>query len=113
MRITEKKENGFYELKKGQEIYGEENGIRLVQIVGEYEDIDTDIAHLAKIKQALEIIKNKGVFVHLLQQSQNVEEYNSLMLIAFKKMAERDYKGAVEKFCLTGEEYDSLKEALE
>lgn len=40
MRITEKTKNGFYELKKGQEIYGEENGIRLVQIVGHYEDIE-------------------------------------------------------------------------
>lgn len=43
MRLTEKKENGFYELKKGQEIYGEENGIRLVQIVGEYEDIEEEL----------------------------------------------------------------------
>lgn len=40
MRITEKKENGFYELNNGQEIYGEENGIRLVQVLGKYEDIE-------------------------------------------------------------------------
>ena len=39
MRITKKRENGFYELKEGEEIYGEGNGIRLVQIVGQYEDI--------------------------------------------------------------------------
>jgi len=39
MRITEKIENSFYELKKEQEIYGEESGIRLVQIVGQLEDI--------------------------------------------------------------------------
>lgn len=38
MRITEKKENGFYELTKGNEIYGEENGIRLVQFLGGLED---------------------------------------------------------------------------
>jgi len=43
MRITEKKENGFYELKKEQEIYGEENGIRLVQIVGQVEDIKEEL----------------------------------------------------------------------
>ena len=67
---------------------------------------------LLRYKKALEIIKNKGVFVHLLQQSKSVEEYNSLMLIAFKKSAERNYKGAVEKFCLTQEEYDLLKEIL-
>ena len=39
MRITEK--NGdFYKLKKGNEIYGEEDGIRLVQIVGQHEDLE-------------------------------------------------------------------------
>lgn len=38
-RITEKLENGFYELKPENEFYGWENGIRLVQIVGNYEDI--------------------------------------------------------------------------
>ena len=42
MRITEKEKNGFYELKMGKEIYGEENGIRLVQIVGRYEDIEEE-----------------------------------------------------------------------
>ena len=40
MRITKKRKNGFYELKAGAEIYGEENGIRLVQIVGQLEDIN-------------------------------------------------------------------------
>lgn len=43
MRLTRKKENGFYELKKGQEIYGQENGIRLVQIVGKYEDKEEEL----------------------------------------------------------------------
>lgn len=38
MRITEKMENGFYALRKKYEIWGEENGIRLVQIVGPLED---------------------------------------------------------------------------
>lgn len=42
MRLTEKKENGFYELTKNNEIYGEENGIRLVQIVGQLEDIEEE-----------------------------------------------------------------------
>lgn len=40
MRITEKIENGFYELTKGNEFYGWEDGIRLVQIVGQLEDIE-------------------------------------------------------------------------
>lgn len=43
MRITRKKENGFYKLKEGQEIYGEEDGIRLVQIVGRFEDIEDEL----------------------------------------------------------------------
>ena len=38
-RITSKRSGGLYELSEGQEIYGEENGVRLVQIVGKYEDI--------------------------------------------------------------------------
>ena len=67
---------------------------------------------IEKDLDVLEIIKKKGIFVYLLKQSKNVEEYNSLMLIAFKKMAEKNYKCAVEKFCLTQEEYDLLKEAL-
>lgn len=67
---------------------------------------------IEKELEALEIIKNKGVFVHLLQQSQNAKGYNSLMIVAFKKMAERDYKGVVEKFCLTQQEFDLLKEVL-
>lgn len=43
MRLTEKTKNGFYELKKGQEIYGEENGIRLVQIIGQLEDFEEEL----------------------------------------------------------------------
>ena len=43
MRITEKMKNGLYRLKSGQEIYGEENGIRLAQVVGEYEDIEEEL----------------------------------------------------------------------
>ena len=43
MRITKKRNNGFYELKAGEEIYGEGNGIRLVQIVGQYEDIKEEL----------------------------------------------------------------------
>lgn len=40
MRLTKKRKDGFYELEEGQEIYGKENGIRLVQIVGQLEDIE-------------------------------------------------------------------------
>ena len=81
-------------------------------LVKENETLGKMLSKEIEKNRALEIIKNKGVFVHLLQQSKNVEEYNSLMLVAFKKMAERDYKGAVEKFCLTQEEYDLLKEVM-
>lgn len=61
MRVTEKKENGFYELKEGQEIYGEENGIRLVQIVGEYEDIKEELG--IDLITLFEVLKDKKVWV--------------------------------------------------
>lgn len=77
-----------------------------------FESAICDVQEDYKKARAFDILKNKGVFVHLLQQSKNVEEYNSLILIAFKKMAERDYKGVVEKFCLTQEEFNLLKEVL-
>jgi len=38
-RITKKRDDGFYELAPNKEIYGWENGIRLVQIIGAYEDV--------------------------------------------------------------------------
>jgi len=37
-RITEK-DGEFYKLKPDKEVYGWEDGIRLVQIIGKYEDI--------------------------------------------------------------------------
>ena len=67
---------------------------------------------IEKELKALEIIKNKGVFVHLLRQSENVEVYNSFMIVAFKEMAKKDYEGVVKKFCLTQEEFDLSKEVL-
>lgn len=48
-RLTEKTPNGFYELTKGNEIYGEENGIRLVQIIGKYEDLEESLAKPFKL----------------------------------------------------------------
>ena len=73
---------------------------------------NTCFCDIEKQKKALEIIINKGVFVHLLQQSRNVEEYNSHMIIIFKKMAEKDYKGTVKKFCLTETEFNLIKEYM-
>ena len=65
MRITKKKENGFYELEAGKEIYGEENGIRLVHIVGVIEDIEDelgiDLITLQKaLKDGIYTIRSKG-----------------------------------------------------
>ena len=42
MRITEK-DGEFYKLKPEQEVYGWENGIRLVQIVGKLEDLEEEL----------------------------------------------------------------------
>ena len=54
-RITEKCKDGGYQLKAGNEIYGEENGIRLVQIVGQVEDLKETLGiSLFKLFVALE-----------------------------------------------------------
>ena len=42
-RITSKRKDGFYELAPNKEIYGWENGVRLVQIVGKLEDIKDEL----------------------------------------------------------------------
>lgn len=65
MRITEKKENGCYVLKAGEEIYGEGNGIRLVQIVGQYEDIKEELGInlltlFKALKEGIYTIHSKG-----------------------------------------------------
>lgn len=61
-RITNKRENGFYDLAKGQEIWGEENGIRLVQIVGEYEDIRDDLG--VDLRILVKALKN-GIYASM------------------------------------------------
>ena len=65
-----------------------------------------------KLRQALEIIIKKGVFVHLLKETQDVEEYNKLMIICFSNMARTNYVETVQKFCLSQKEYDLLKETI-
>lgn len=85
-----------------------------------YQDIDVynitkfprEINIIEKELKALEVIRNKGAFVYLLRQSENVEVYNSCMIVAFKEMAKKDYEGVVKKFCLTQEEFNLLKEVL-
>ena len=65
--------------------------------LGQYEDIDEDPEHLAKVNKALEIIKEKIVDYWLLTLCNSREEYNS---------DEPLYRQ------LTQEEYDLLKEIL-
>lgn len=61
-RITKKRKDGFYELAPNKEIYGEENGVRLVQIVGQLEDIREK--HNIDLFNALSILDN-GIWVRL------------------------------------------------
>ena len=42
-RITIKQDNGFYRLKEADSVFGWENGIRLVQIVGKKEDLEEEL----------------------------------------------------------------------
>lgn len=62
MRITRKKENGFYKLKEGQEIYGEEDGIRLVQIVGKFEDLEEELG--IGLTKLFEILKSENIYAN-------------------------------------------------
>ena len=98
MRVTKKRENScLYELKEGQEIYGEENGIRLAQIVGEYEDIDKSPEHLAKVKKALESVKD---FVWIENGEIHLGLYGDSEIV----LRENDFESK--------EKYDLLKEVL-
>lgn len=42
-RLTQKREDGFYELKESQELYGKEDVSRLVQVIGKYEDTEENL----------------------------------------------------------------------
>ena len=60
MRLTKKLDNGFYHLKPENEIYGEENGIRLVQIVGHYEDLEEQIGCPLEVR--LKVTHNTSIY---------------------------------------------------
>lgn len=66
-RITKKREGWGYELAAGKEIYADEGGIRLVQVVGEYEDIEEGLGmpldvwiYLAKQELGADITERYG-----------------------------------------------------
>lgn len=73
-----------------------------VNKLGQYEDIDEDPEHLAKVKKAFEIIKEKRVDIGRLLISKNVEEYNDYVFCYYH----------VGLFGLMQLEYDLLKEVL-
>lgn len=112
MRITEKKENGFYELKEGEEIYGEENGIRLVQIVGQLEDIEDDLGiDLVILFKA----NNDGVYY-----KKNLKHYNAELDFKHKCIrlskhyeAEDDFEYHYVMFKGYGKTWALTKEELE
>lgn len=53
-RITRKRKDFGYELAPGQEIYAEENGVRLVQVVGQCEDAEEELGcHFTNVLKAL------------------------------------------------------------
>ena len=66
-RITQRRPSGFYELKPGKEVYGWENGIRLVQLVGYYEDCE----------ETRELIRTKKVWPDLVLKVRMVKQYNN------------------------------------
>jgi len=71
--------------------------------------IETALKDYEKKSKVLEIIKEKGVFVHLLKQCRCVQEYNAYISIAFKNMPKEKCE---EQFYLSQKEFDLLKEEL-
>ena len=61
IRITKKQQNGFYELTKGNEYYGWEDGIRLVQILGQLEDLleRHRIENIDQLEMRLTLVERK------------------------------------------------------
>ena len=68
--------------------------------LSQYEDIDENPKKLAKIKKALEIIKNKAVDIKDIYKYADYSQYNYALL------------GVPFEFRLTPEEFDLLKEVL-
>lgn len=94
----------------GMEEYQRRYRVQLVPAhikLSEYEDIDEDPKQLAKLKQALEIIKDKRVdYYQDIIESWSYEEY--LDNFTYQQSI-GDWK---EKELLTKEEYNLLKEVL-
>jgi len=97
MRLTEENIKGWDNKYHVVPSLFSENGMKAIDKLGQYEDIDESPEHLAKIKKALEIIKEKNVWVYHLKQCNSLEEYNEVF---------------TDELHLTQEEYDLLKEVL-
>lgn len=97
MRLTKKVENGYFIFCEIDASDGKPNIQEHVKKLGLYEDVDESPEHLAKIKRALEIIKEKQIDVRMFI-IYDLENYN--------KLQKNDY-------CkLTKTEDDLLKEVL-
>lgn len=73
--------------------------------LGEYENIDESPKHLAKVKQAFDVIKEKRVNVSLLLNTKDYYDYNDHVCRA------QIYLHSYSK-CLTQEEWNFLREVL-
>lgn len=78
--------------------------------LGLYENIDTDPTHLAKIKLAFEIIKEKNVAITMIKQTGCVEEYNQFAYGFLPIKEVKNEKYVLSPQPLEREEYDLLKE---
>ena len=100
MRLTEKASAPYVEgtyQAKGRSLLTKTYQQEMLNKLGQYEDIDDNPKHLAKIKKALEIIKEKDVDITSFRCSSSLENYN---------LKENGF------IPLTQEEYDLLKEVL-
>lgn len=83
-----------------------------IQKLGEYENIDTDVKHLAKVKEAFEIIKTKKVDVcsfinYFVEHNNTYETY----VLYFNEPIEIDY-GTISEELLTEKEFNLLRKVL-
>ena len=98
MRLTEKTEYGSFWTKNSKGVRETLLFKEEIMKLGQYEDVDESPEYLAKVKKALEIVKEKKVDTEKLWLLANAYAYNNF--------------GKVHVIPLTDDEFDLLTEVL-
>ena len=101
-RITMKQDNGFYTLKDREKLFNFENEVKLVQILGLYEDLEEEIGcPLNILVEALA----KGIYCRSLPTLDKLNFYNNLRL---SKSGNKWFLTFGNLMCVSVEEYKTL-----